>query len=166
MGLSAREAAKETGKAITTITRAIETGRMSATGGKGVPYDIDPSELFRVFPSKRSANDGATSPKSQHATPENATATGVLDLEVKMLRDMLAREQDTVADLRARLDAAEEGRASEAEERRKLTAMLTHQAATPSAPAPVTMPDAPALGQGRTVGGFWQRLLGKPASNG
>lgn len=149
MGLSAREASKETGKAITTITRAIETGRMSASGGKGVPYDIDPAELFRVFPPKSSA----TSRKLHNATPETVAATGVLDLEIKILRDMLAREQDTVTDLRARLDAAEEGRAREADERRKLTAILTDQRLRQAAdentaplPAVETPPQAPETG--------------------
>lgn len=165
MGLSAREASKETGKAITTITRAIETGRMSASGGKGVPYDIDPAELFRVFPPKRSAESSATSRKLHDATPETVAATGVLDLEIKMLRDMLAREQDTVTDLRARLDAAEEGRAREADERRKLTAMLTHQAASVPAPTAALVPEAPPSGQGRAAGGFWSRLWGKTASS-
>ena len=42
------------------------------------------------------------------------------ELEIRMLREMLAREQETVADLRARLDA-------EAAERQRLTALLTHQ---------------------------------------
>lgn len=136
MGLSAREAAKETGKAVTTITRAIDNGKMSATRLDGGGYDIDPAELFRVFRPKGSA----TPEKLHNATPENVGATGVLDLEIKMLRDMLAREQDTVADLRTRLDAAEEGRAREAEERRKLTAMITHQAQMP-APAPTVAPE-------------------------
>lgn len=129
MGLSAREAAKETGKAVTTITRAIESGKISATRLDGGGYDIDPAELFRVFRPKGSA----TPEKLHNATHENVAATGALDLEIKMLRDMLAREQDTVADLRVRLDA-------EGEERRKLTAMITHQAQTP-APAPAVAPE-------------------------
>lgn len=162
MGLSAREAAKEAGKAVTTITRAIESGKMSATRRDGGGYDIDPAELFRVFPPATSP----TRPKLHDATPENVAATGLLDLEVKMLRDMLAREQETVADLRARLDAAEEGRAREAEERRKLTMMLTHQAATPApAPVPASGPNASASGEGRPVVGFWRRLLGRVPSN-
>lgn len=157
MGLSAREASKETGKAITTITRAIETGRMSATGGKGVPYDIDPAELFRVFPPKSSVESSATSQKLHNATPESVAATGVLDLEIKMLRDMLVREQDTVADLRARLDA-------ESEERRKLMAILTDQRTQPVAnesPAPLpvieTPPSAPETG---LLGRLWAALRG------
>lgn len=157
MGLSAREASRETGKAITTITRAIETGRMSATGGKGVPYDIDPAELFRVFPPKRSVESSATSQKLHDATPESVAATGVLDLEIKMLRDMLAREQDTVADLRARLDA-------ESEERRKLMAILTDQRTQPmptESPGPLPVVETPPASlQEPRRGGLWSWLRG------
>ena len=55
-----------------------------------------------------------------HVSDEKTNAMGVLELEAKMLREMLVREQDTIADLRARLDA-------EAEERRRLTALLSHR---------------------------------------
>jgi excisionase family DNA binding protein len=47
--LSASQAAKRTGKSIPTITRAIKSGKLSAekTGSGG--YQIEASELFRVF---------------------------------------------------------------------------------------------------------------------
>jgi hypothetical protein len=47
-----------------------------------------------------------------------------LELEVKHLRAQLERERETVSDLRRRLDA-------EAEERRRLTLMLTDQRPRP-----------------------------------
>lgn len=57
---------------------------------------------------------------SGHETPQKTAVTPRLELEVSLLHEMLAREQETVVDLRARLDA-------EAAERRRLTALLTHQ---------------------------------------
>jgi hypothetical protein len=85
------------------------------------------------------------------ASDEKPSATSNLEVEVRMLRELLAREQDTVSDLRARLD-------SEAEERRRLTALLTHQpdkAASVPEPAPVAAPQ-PSI-QLRKLS-WWQRL--------
>ena len=49
MKFSAKQAGKEVGKSTPTITRAIQSGRISATKNKSGGYEIDPSELFRVF---------------------------------------------------------------------------------------------------------------------
>ena len=128
MKYTAGQAAKATGKSIPTITRAIKKGTISAERTASGGYLIDPSELHRVFPAITS--DRNDSPDvSGHETPQEGAVTPQLDLEVRMLREMLAREQETVADLRARLDA-------EAAERRRLTALLTHQGEK-SDPAPV-----------------------------
>jgi hypothetical protein len=52
-GLSAdqRQAAKATGKSKSSISRAIETGRLSANRNGG-RFEIDAAELHRVFPLK------------------------------------------------------------------------------------------------------------------
>lgn len=118
MELSASEAAREVGKSVQTITRAIQSGRLSASGPKGGPYKIEPSELFRVY-KRRSQEHSATPSMVGSASDETSNDVRVLELEAKMLREMVAREQDTVADLRARLDA-------EADERRRLMALLAH----------------------------------------
>lgn len=49
MKLSASEAAKQTGKSIPTITRAIKSGKISAEKTAAGGYLIEASELFRVF---------------------------------------------------------------------------------------------------------------------
>ena len=148
MELSASEAAREVGKSVQTITRAIQSGRLSASGPKGGPYRIDPSELFRVYP-RRTPEPSATPSMEGDASDGKPSATGNLEVEVKMLREMLAWEQDTVADLRTRLD-------SEAEERRRLTALLTHQ---PDEPAPVVEPSPQPRSQPLNRS-WWQRLRG------
>lgn len=153
MELSASEAAREVGKSIQTITRAIQSGRLSASGPKGGPYRIDPSELFRVYP-RRTLEPTATPSMVGSATDAKLSATSNLEVEVKMLREMLAREQDTVSDLRTRLDA-------EAEERRRLTALLTHQPDR-SAPVPEPAPFAQPQPQPRKLL-WWQRLTGTGA---
>jgi hypothetical protein len=102
MGLSAREAAKAAGKAVTTITRAIESGKLSAhrTGGGG--YDIEPAELFRAFPKTSSA----TPQELQRATGEDTGENKALQREVELLREALSdarQERDRWRDMADRL---------------------------------------------------------------
>jgi predicted HTH domain antitoxin len=91
-------ASKEVGKSKPTISKAIKTGRLSAKRvGQG--YEIDASELFRVYP------------KATQSEPAKETtlssAVNLLELETKMLREQLARERESVDDLRIRLTRAE-----------------------------------------------------------
>lgn len=131
MKYTAGQAAKAAGKSIPTITRAIKRGAISAERTSSGGYLIDPAELHRVFPvvtpNRNDAHD-MLGPETQ----QEATVTPRLELEVSVLREMLAREQETVADLRARLD-------TEGAERRRLTALLTHQGEK-SDPAPAPPP--------------------------
>lgn len=95
---SLTHAAKLVGKSKPTISKAIKTGRLTAVKvGNG--YEIEAAELFRVYP-KVSENVNA------ELTPD-ATRVSLLELEAKMLRQQLEREQETVTDLRARLDRAD-----------------------------------------------------------
>ena len=121
MKYSASQAAKATGKAIPTITRAIKNGKISAERIDGGGYLIDPSELHRVFPPVTRKGD-ATPTMLGHETPNES---GALEVELKMLRERLADKDDQIADLRKRLD-------QEGEERRRLTAMITDQRAFPA----------------------------------
>lgn len=129
MKLSASQAAKETGKSIPTITRAIKSGKLSATKTDTGGFEIDPAELFRVFePLTQAAND--TPEKLEIETP---IVTSALEVEIKMLRERLADKDSEIDHLRGLLDA-------EADERRKLTRLLTDQTARP---APAAVADAP-----------------------
>lgn len=95
---SLTQAAKEVGKSKPTISKAIKTGRLSAHKvGNG--YEIDAAELFRVYPKVSPTIDGEVT--------TDATRVSLLELETKMLRQQIEREQETVADLRARLDKAD-----------------------------------------------------------
>lgn len=64
--LSLREAAQETGKSKSTIQRAITKGRMSAKRNDNKEYQIDPAELFRVFPKKSDALPSSDKKKLSH----------------------------------------------------------------------------------------------------
>jgi septal ring factor EnvC (AmiA/AmiB activator) len=120
MKYSLSEAAKATGKNKTTIQRAIKNGKVSASKGDSGSYEIEPSELHRVFPPVVAQRD-AQHPQSNDAqqdksTPINRDLARVLELEKELA---VARERasgleaqkdqmaDTISDLRKRLDSSE-----------------------------------------------------------
>jgi hypothetical protein len=99
-------AAKATGKAKSTILRAIKSGTISATKSHDGSYSIDPSELHRVFEPNR-----AQQPPSNGTQPhEEEAATlrfrlDILEAERERERNQM---QATIDDLRARLDRSED----------------------------------------------------------
>lgn len=109
MQFSLSQAAKETGKGKSSIHRAIKSGRLSAQRHQDGTYSIDAAELFRAFPpalSEPVPEQGMEPHHEPSVTP--STAEEVLRVRVEMLTAQLEREQETVADLRRRLDRAEE----------------------------------------------------------
>lgn len=109
MALSLIQSADLTGRSKSTIHRAIKTGKLSATRNEDGSYSIDPSELFRVYPKEPQEPISMR----QKGTPEEPTREAsheseMLRLKVEMLTAQLEREQETVTDLRRRLDRAED----------------------------------------------------------
>lgn len=120
MILTLRQAAELTGKSKSTLTRAIKSGRLSASrDGEGM-YAIDPAELARAYPfvERPDAQHDA-----RHGAPRNgeteADDAAILRLRLSLLVDEQDRERAaaerereqlaaTVADLRTRLDRAEQ----------------------------------------------------------
>ena len=108
-------AAKHVGKSKPTISKAIKDGKLSATKVDGV-YQIDPSELSRVFPS------------TSTTSPQVATGPSV-PLALSEQRNV--HLEATVDDLKARLDemklerdqALQEAR----EDRNRVVALLEDQ---------------------------------------
>lgn len=153
MKYTAGQAAEATGLSTATITRAIKKGKISAVKDEAGAWSIEPAELHRVFPPLASASDKQED-LQRDATPSESRP---LQLELEMTRERLrgvealaAERADQIADLRARLDA-------EAEERRRLTALLTHR---PDEPAPVVEP--PPQPQPQPLKrSWWQRLRGE-----
>lgn len=134
--LTSLQAAKETGLSKSTITRAIKSGKLSATKDQDGVFKIDPAELFRVYP-KPSENPPASSIRNDalRTEPQTQSAPGhdverlTREIEIRDQRlDALAQErrreredaQAQIDDLRQRLDA-------ESQERRGLTRLLTDQ---------------------------------------
>lgn len=120
MILTLRQAAELTGKSKSTLTRAIKSGRLSASrDGEGM-YAIDPAELARAYPfverpdAQHDARHGA--PRNNETEPDDAA---ILRMRLSLLVDEQNRERATaerereqlaatVADLRTRLDRAEQ----------------------------------------------------------
>ena len=120
MILTLRQAAELTGKSKSTLTRAIKSGRLSASrDGEGM-YAIDPAELARAYPfvertdAHHDARHGA--PRNEETESDDAA---ILRLRLSLLvaeqdRERAAAEREreqltaTVADLRMRLDRAEQ----------------------------------------------------------
>ena len=150
MAYTLTQAAEATGKSKSTIFRAIQSGKLSATRDELTQgWLIEPAELHRLYPQADHGTANAT-PVTHHAMPHEMAA---LRREIEIRDELLAKEQrereaerrnaeETIDDLRRRLDA-------EGEERRKLTAILTDQRAQAIiTPSPETEPT-------RTKRGWW-----------
>ena len=98
-------AAKATGKAKSTILRAIRSGAISATKAYDGSYEIDPSELHRVFEPTSIQNDpsNAAQPPEEH-TSNLRLRLSLLEVEREREREQM---QATIDDLRKRLDNSE-----------------------------------------------------------
>lgn len=130
--LSANRAAKEAGVAKKTLLEALTSGRMSAGKNDKGHWEIDPAELFRVFPKTSGAGESGTVPHPPKKTSENND----LLIEVATLREQLKsaeKEKDylseKIEDLKARAERAED---KEDELRRLLPAPPPRQSETPS----------------------------------
>jgi hypothetical protein len=95
--LSLREAAQQAGTSKSTILRAIQSGRLSASKNDVGGYNIDPAELFRVFPAKRKIGPAERSNNDAlgHGAPANETVAteagqvAALEVQIKLLREMV-----------------------------------------------------------------------------
>ncbi len=138
MEMSLSAAARASGLSKSTLSRAIKAGRLSARraeGGSG--WLVDAAELFRAYPATAAPSDAPhdeAQPASWRATqPSDAGhdeargAVALLEQALAYERAALEREREITADLRQRLDRADE----------RVRALLGQAAPTPSlAPAP------------------------------
>jgi excisionase family DNA binding protein len=123
------QAAEATGKSRSTILRAIQTGKLSATRDDGTQgWLIEPAELHRIYPPV--ANDEAAD------APRTRPATATLEREIELLREMMGGKDEVISDLRTRLDEAMNALRTEGEERRKLMAIITDQRPEKQEPPP------------------------------
>ena len=137
MAYSLGQAAKAAGISKTSLHRAIQKGRVSAAKNDNGSYEIEPSELHRVYPPVTEADRSANPDLGQDGTPETAIETAVLRREVQFLHERLDDKETVIADLKERLDQSEQERR---EKDRQLTALLTDQREQAEQSAPQAHP--------------------------
>ena len=91
------QAAKETGLAKSAISRAIKTGRLSAVRKENGSFEIDPAELFRVYPRN---SDGQ---RQEELTATHSEPNG-LQREIGVLRELIEEIRSERDDLRTERD--------------------------------------------------------------
>lgn len=110
------QAAKACGRSKSTILDAIKSGRLSAYRNDINQWEIQPAELFRVYPGRSETEHPNTdrTPKTEHqntqSTTKPNTQNGLLFLlkREQAERDRERRQlESTIDDLRKRLDKAE-----------------------------------------------------------
>lgn len=112
MKYTAGQAAKATGVATATITRALKSGKISGQKDDNGAWMIDPAELHRVFPPiSLKAHEKAI--MKRDATPferdERPTEDSASQRELQMLREALAdvrEDRDKWRDMAERLSIA------------------------------------------------------------
>lgn len=134
------QAAQATGKSKMTIQRVIKKGVISANKTESGEWEIDPAELHRVFPIV-TESDGSDRIMLRDDTPRDTSVLQreieVQDEKIQQIEQQSERErrqlQDTIDDLRRRLDQSEEERRRT---QTQLTALLTDQRQKEAPPAP------------------------------
>jgi hypothetical protein len=117
MKYTLNKAAKVSGRAKSTISKAIKDGRISAEKNSNGGYAIDASELHRVFPFPVESQIPVPTPNTLEDQANTPNDTDLLSLKVTMLEAALETAHETVTDLRKRLDKADD----------RLTALTSQQ---------------------------------------
>lgn len=145
------QAAKATGKQKSTILDAIRGGRLSAIRDDKNQWQIDPAELFRVYPPNTDTE--------REETPPTHSKIELLEEKIRHQEREIRRLEQTADDLRA---DREDLRSDRDHWRRQATHLLTHQPepkadtqpAPPTKAAPVPEPVA-------TKNGLFEKLFGR-----
>ena len=144
MAYTLGEAAKATGISKASISRAINSGRISAVKNESGAFSIEPVELHRVYPPKSSATVSGTPSETVRSIEGNIGNTSdfnVLQARLDAALEQLRDRDGTIGDLRQRLDRSDE-------ERREAQARVIGLLAGP--------------GPTESKRGFFGRLFGRP----
>lgn len=128
MKLTLGQAAKEAGVSKPSLSAAIKNGRLSAHKNESGSYEIDPAELFRVYPPKRESNEEANSKILRDTNPVSLLGLtgkdGVLGLLLAE-RDKLIEEKDkTIKHLIDEKDKIREDLEDQKEQTKRITVLL------------------------------------------
>jgi hypothetical protein len=117
MAYTLGEAAKATGKSKTSVRRALDSGRISASKNALGEWQIEPSELHRVYPVMQPVPVTGGTPSGAGGNGEFRGQIEVLERENALLREQLGREREISSDLQQDRDHW----------RQQATALLTDQ---------------------------------------
>jgi len=151
--LTLGQAAKECGKQKSTILDAIRSGRLSASKDDKNQWQIDPSELFRVYPAQH--NTDHITERDTTPTEHNTTTTQLAKLleneqrERERERSMLKEQIDLLK------DQVDRERQQADHWRNQATMLLTHQ--PEQKPEPDPDPEQP-------VSRLWEKLFGRSST--
>lgn len=138
--LTLSQAAKETGRSKSTISKAIDTGKLSYIEKTTAGYKLDPSEVFRVFPMPSNAN-GENAKIEQSRTHSNDLENDFLKRENTLLREQVERERERVEREREQADYW----------RQTATMLLSHRPEPPEIKPTGNKEDSP----------LWRKLFGR-----
>jgi hypothetical protein len=147
---SLAKAAEAVGKGKPAILKAIQKGRVSATKNEMGEWEIDPAELHRVYPPAN--QEAASEPISSEPLETIGTSQepGLLDLEIRFLREKVETLERMKAEERALLSGQVEDLRRERDRLlgvvESQTRLITHMTEKPADPARPR---------------WWQRLRGK-----
>jgi len=141
--LTLGQAAKECGKQKSTILDAIRAGRLSAGKDDKNQWQIDPAELFRVYPAQRQAE-----PIAERNTTQTEHSTTPAQLAQILENEQQERERERTQ-LMAQIDDLKTDRDHW---RRQATMLLTHQPEPPPAAQSKAQPQDSML---------WRKLFGR-----
>ncbi len=141
--LTLNQAAKVAHKSKAAILEAIRSGRLSAKRNELGQWEIDPAELFRVYPQ----NQSGTGDENRDLPPEENHPTPVLLEKIASFEERLrAIEAERERERRQLEGQITDLKADRDHWRQQATALLTHQQQPPAETRP----------------GFWRRLFGSP----
>lgn len=100
--ISLNEAASRSGRAKSTISKALKSGKLSyvSKDPQTGAYEIDPAEVDRVFPRKQ-----GTAKSDQLETPRNPTENSILQVKLEVANQRYEEAQQIIEDLRSDRDA-------------------------------------------------------------
>jgi hypothetical protein len=147
---SLAKAAEAVGKGKPAILKAIQKGRVSAAKNEMGEWEIDPAELHRVYPPAN--QEAASEPISSEPLKTIGTSQepGLLDLEIRFLREKVETLERMKAEERALLSGQVEDLRRERDRLLGVveaqTRLITHMTEKPAEPARRS---------------WWQKLTGK-----
>lgn len=106
MALTLGEAAKAVGKSKPTVLKLINDGKLAAVRGEdGRTWQIEPAELFRVYPKPKLEPEPVAAPRAGQA---DAVRLAVAEAENVLLRDSIQDFKERLEKAEAARDAAQE----------------------------------------------------------